>query len=195
MKRPGRQQGFTLLEILIALAIFAIMSMMAYAGLASILDAREATGPRSEQMAHLQSTWYLLNEDLRLAIDRPIRDELGSPEKAFSGGRGNEILVFTRSVPVWSTASSNTALQRVSYRFENGTLYRQAWTLLDRTPETEYRRKKLIEANQVDIRFYDEESQSWLPFIDNKGGLPKALEISISLADLGIVKRLFLIHQ
>ena len=93
----SKQQGFTLLEILIALAIFAIMSMMAYAGLAAILDARASTVPRSQQLAQLQTTLYLFNEDLNQVINRPIRDQFGSSEPAFSIGRGNEILFLTRT--------------------------------------------------------------------------------------------------
>jgi general secretion pathway protein J len=190
----NRQQGFTLLEILIALAIFAIMSMMAYAGLASMLDAHATTEPRSKQMAQLQATWYLFNEDLSQAINRPIRDELGSQEPAFSTGRGNELLVFTRNVPQWSSYGENN-LQRVSYRFENGVLSRQVWTLPDRTQQTQYRRRKLLNAEQVDVKYYDEESQIWLPFTGSKGALPNAIEISFKLADLGVVRRSFLIHQ
>ena len=195
MKIPNRQHGFTLLEILIALAIFAIMSMMAYAGLAAVLDASRATEPRSEQMAQLQTTFYLLNEDLSQIINRPIRDELGSTEPAFSGGRGNEILVFTRSVPAWSSVAATNNLQRISYRIENGALYRQVWNIPDRTQETQYRRRKLMNAAQVEVRFYDEASQTWLPFTGGKGGIPKAIEISFNLAGLGNIQRSFLIHQ
>ena len=187
------QGGFTLLEILVALAVFAILSMMAYSGLAAILDAQEATRPRSAQLAQLQSAWYFLNEDLSLVVDRPIRDELGSQEPAFSNGRGNEILVFTRTAPTWFGDAGNT-LQRISYRLEKGALYRQVWGLLDRTPETQYRRKKLITTDLVEINFYDDKTQSWLPYTSTNGTIPKALAISIKLADLGMVRRLFLIR-
>ncbi len=189
-----KQQGFTLLEILIALAIFAVMSMMAYAGLAAVLKARAATEPRSQQMAQLQTTLYLLNEDLSQAINRPIRDEFGSPEPAFSSGRGNEILVFTRSVPIGAGNGSANSLHRVSYRFEKGALYRQVWSLPDRTQQTQYRRRKLMTAEQVNINFYSKESQTWLPF-NGSGGSPEALEVSFKLAGLGSVQRLFLLHQ
>lgn len=186
-------RGFTLLEILIALSVFAVMSMMAYAGLAAILKAGEATKPRSEKMAQLQTTWYLLNEDLSQMINRPIRDEQGDKEPAFDGGKGNEILVLTRSVPIWTVMPQN-GIQRVSYRFENGALYRQIWTLLDRTPETQFRRKKLIDAERVEINFYDENSKSWLPYVSTKAGVPKALEINIELKGLGIIRRSFLVQ-
>jgi general secretion pathway protein J len=188
-------QGFTLLEILIALAIFAIMSIMAYAGLAAVLHARAATEPHSEQLAQLQMALYLLNDDLSQAINRPIRDELGSTEPAFSGGQGNDILVLTRSVPTWSGDAAANSLQRVSYRFENGALYRQVWTLPDRTPQTQYRRRKLINAEQVTVRVYSKESETWLPYNGGSNGIPKALELSFSLAGLGSIQRSFLLHQ
>ncbi len=190
-----KQQGFTLLEILIALAIFAIMSMMAYAGLAAVLQAKAATEPRSEQLAQLQTTLYLLNEDLSQAVDRPIRDELGRTEPAFSGGSGNEILAFTRSVPSWSSAAAANSLQRVSYRFEKGGLYRRVWKLPDRTQQTEYRRRKLLDAEQVVIKFYSKESKTWLPFNGTDSKIPKALQISFDLANLGSIQRSFLLHQ
>ncbi len=195
MKKPSREQGFTLLEILVALAVFAVMSMMAYAGLSAILGANEATKPRAEQLAQLQTAWYLFNEDLSQVVDRPIRDELGSTEPAFSSGRGDELLVFTRRIPAWTSHAAHNTLQRVSYRFETGSLYRYAWALVDRTPETQYRRRKLINAKDVTLKVYDAESESWLPFTGRNDGIPKALEISFSLTDLGIIRRSFLIHQ
>jgi general secretion pathway protein J len=195
MNKPSRELGFTLLEILIALAVFAVMSMMAYSGLSAILKAKESTKPRAAQMAQLQTTWYFFNDDLEQMVDRPIRDELGSTEPAFGIGRGNEVLVFTRRVPAWKSRTTKNTLQRVSYRFEDSALYRYSWTLLDRTPETQARRKLLINTNSVDIRTYDESSQSWLPFTGINGSIPKALDISLSLPQLGMIRRSFLVHQ
>lgn len=188
-------QGFTLLEILIALALFAVLSMMAYAGLGATLDARAATEPRSEQMAQLQMTLYLLNEDLNQVIDRPIRDEMGSVEPAFGTGRGNEILVFTRSVPDWTEPSSGSNLQRVSYRYEKGALYRQVWVITDRTPQTQFRRRKLIDAEQVSIKFFDKATDTWLPNPGDSKDIPAAIDVSFKLAGLGNIQRLFLIHR
>ena len=188
------QQGFTLLEILIALAIFAIMSMMAYAGLAAILDARASTVPRAQQLAELQTTLYLLNEDLSQIINRSIRDELGTTEPAFSVGRGNEIVVFTRTVPAWSNDAGTNSLLRVSYSLEKDVLYRQVWSLPDRTQQTEYRRRKLMTAKSVVLTKYNPSTQTWEPFTGG-GGIPTALDISFNLDGLGTIHRSFLINQ
>ena len=187
----SKQQGFTLLEILIALAIFAVMSMMAYAGLAAVLDARASTVPRAQQLAQLQTTLYLLNEDLSQVIKRPIRDQLGSSEPAFSIGRGNEILVFTRTVPSWLANSSETNLLRVSYSLENETLYRRVWTIPDRTQQTEYRRRKLLVTQGVTIKGFSSKTKAWGEIV---GEIPQALDMSFKLDGLGSVHRTFLIH-
>ena len=187
----SEQRGFTLLEILIALAIFAVMSMMAYAGLAAILDARANTVPRAEQLAQLQTTLYLLNEDLSQAINRPIRDELGSIEPAFSVGRGNEILVFTRTVPSWSTNSGENNVLRVSYSLEKEALYRRVWSIPDRTQQTEYRRRKLLATQGITITGFNAKTQAWEPLVSE---IPLALDISFKLEGLGTVHRSFYIH-
>ena len=187
----SKQQGFTLLEILIALAIFAVMSMMAYAGLAAMLDSRASTVPRAQQLAQLQTTLYLLNEDLSQVIKRPIRDQLGSSEPAFSIGRGNEILVFTRTVPSWLANSSETNLLRVSYSLEKEALYRRVWTIPDRTQQTEYRRRKLLVTQGVTIKVFSAKTKTWGEVV---GEIPQALDISFKLDGLGSVHRTFLIH-
>jgi general secretion pathway protein J len=187
----AEQLGFTLLEILIALAIFAVMSMMAYAGLAAILDARARTVPRAEQLAQLQTTLYLLNEDLSQVIKRPIRDELGSIEPAFSVGRGNEILVFTRTVPSWSTNAGENNVLRVSYSLEKEALYRRVWSIPDRTQQTEYRRRKLLVTQGVTITGFNAKTQAWEPLVSE---IPLALDISFKLEGLGTIHRSFFIH-
>lgn len=194
MRGARTQQGFTLLEILIALAVFAVLSVMAYGGLSSILDAQAATNPRAKQLGQLQSAIYQINEDLNQVVNRSVRDELGSPEPAFSRGHGSELLVFTRSLPSWGQQIAANNLQRVSYRFEDGALYRQVWTILDRTPQTVYRKRKLLEAEQVQVSVYDSESHLWQPFVGNPEVLPPAVQLELQLPGLGVVKHAFLLN-
>ncbi len=184
-------RGLTLLEILIAMAIFAIMSAMAYSGLRVLLDARAATALRSERLAALQTTLYLLAEDLSQTIARPVRDEYGTKETGSRGGTDGELLTLTRSLPLWSAYQTGSRLQRISYRFEKGSLYRMAWTTLDRTQQTGYRRRKLIELEQIRLRFFDDDwTDSW-----SSDYAPKAVEIVLTINGLGDIKRLFFIHD
>ncbi|MCQ8117432.1 type II secretion system minor pseudopilin GspJ [Methylomonas rosea] len=191
--RAATTRGFTLLEILIAMAVFAIMAAMAYAGLSAVLDVRAGTEKRSDSMAELQQTLYLLNEDLTQALPRSIRDEFGSEQPAFSGGNGEDLLTLTRNVPEWSELAMRSQLQRVSYRLENGSLYRQVWTVLDRTQQTQFRRKKLLNVAALDLRFYGSDWTTHWPA--DGSGLPRAVEANFNLAGLGEIRRLFLVRE
>ena len=184
-------QGFTLLEILIAMAVFAIMSVMAYSGLRVLLDARADTSQKSERLAELQMTLYLLGEDLAQAVSRPVRDEYGAEEIGTRGGSNDEVLTLTRSVPAWSSHPTGSQLQRVSYQFDKGALYRKVWTTLDRTQQSEYRQRKLMTLEQIHLRFFNEDwAEYW-----SSNSMPKAIEIVFTIKGMGEIKRLFFVHD
>lgn len=185
-------RGFTLLEILIAMAVFAIMAAMAYSGLSAVLDARESTAKRSESLAEMQRLIYLLNEDLSQAVPRQIRDEFGDLQPAFTGGTDEQLLMFTRSVPEIAQVENRSHLQRVRYRLENGVLYRQVWVILDRTQQSQYRQKKLLNTDAVKIRFYNGGWGSADAL--EADAMPKAVEISFTLPGLGEIQRQFLVQ-
>ena len=188
-------QGFTLLELLIAIAVFAIKSVMTYSGLRILLDAKAQTANRSAQLEALQMTLYLLNEDLAQIAPRSIRDNYGIVESAFrSNSKDGEVLTLTRSVPQWSAYPTGSQLQRISYRLEKGSLYRQVWTALDRTQQSQYQRRKLLDTSNVQLRFFDGQWQPYWLADTNSLQTPKALEISLTAGDLGTVTRLFYLH-
>lgn len=185
------RNGFTLLELLIAMAVFAIMSVMAYSGLKILLDTREQTSTQSAQLAELQMALYLINEDLAQLVVRPVRDDYGLEEPVLKGGMDGEILTLTRSVAAWTAYPTGSQLQRISYRIENGALYRYSWTTLDRTQQTESRKRKVLAVNQLQLQFFDTE---WTPFW-SANNAPKAVEMTFSLPHLGDIKRLFFVHS
>jgi len=193
--KKAKLQGFTLLELLIAIAVFAIMSVMTYSGLRILLDAKAQTANRSAQLEALQMTLYLLNEDLAQIAPRSIRDNYGIVESAFrSNSKDGEVLTLTRSVPQWSAYPTGSQLQRISYRLEKGSLYRQVWTALDRTQQSQYQRRKLLDTSNVQLRFFDGQWQPYWLADTNSLQTPKALEISLTAGDLGTVTRLFYLH-
>jgi general secretion pathway protein J len=187
------QAGFTLLEILVAMAVFAIMAGMAYAGLHTVLETRNSTEVRAESLAQWQRFVYTLNDDLAQAIPRGVRDEFGSEQIAFIGGNDATLLTLTRSVADWSGQSARSNLQRVEYRQEADGLYRLVWNVLDRTQQSQLRRRKLLTAEKIDLRFYGSEWGSVWPA--SGGGLPKAVEARVQLVNLGDLRRVFTVRQ
>lgn len=188
-KRFNRAGGFTLLELLVAMAIFAIMAVMAYGGLKTVIDTRRATQAKAAQLRQLQQALYLLNEDLQQAVSRPVRDELGGGEEAFRGGNGRELLSLTRAVPTLPPDGGRSRLQRVGYRFESGKLYRLVWNTLDRTQQSRPLRKRILDADGVQIQFFGSEWTGSWPL--SAGAIPKAVEVIFSLSGMGDIRRGF----
>lgn len=193
LNNPSHAKGFTLLEILVAMAVFAIMAGMAYAGLHTVLETRNSTETRAESLAQWQRLVYTLNEDLTQAMPRGVRDELGSEQLAFSGGNDGKWLTLTRGVADWSGQMQRSRMQRVEYRLEADGLYRQVWPVLDRTQQSQPRRRKLLSAEQIELRFYGSEWVSVWPA--GGSGLPKAVEVSLQLPNLGNLRRVFTVRQ
>jgi general secretion pathway protein J len=67
--------GFTLLEMLVALAIFALLSVMSYGGLRSVMEQQAATELEAEQLGQLQKIYLLMQRDFEQAVPRAVRDE------------------------------------------------------------------------------------------------------------------------
>lgn len=195
MRMLPRQGGFTLLELLVALSIFALMSAMAYGGLQTLLESRTRTEQAAKQFERLQNTMLFLQQDLSQVVDREVRDEMGDSEPAFTGLGTEYLLQFTRGGAVGRTGT--VSLQRIAYRLEDQKLQRLIWPTLDRTQGSEpFVMELMDELTQVNIRFLDEEWQA--DWVVNDGDvdnvLPRAVELSFSTERWGEIKRVFPVY-
>ena len=76
----AKQQGFTLLELMIASIIFAIMAVMAYGGLDNVISNSQSSKQSLQRLQQIQQSVSILNRDFGQIIPRPIRDEFGNPQ-------------------------------------------------------------------------------------------------------------------
>ncbi len=134
----SKPAGFTLVEVLIALAITAFVSMIAYTSLSTVMTGVERLRENTDRIYEVNRAFMIMSRDLRQFTARPVRDEFGELEPAFTGGElARFALSFTRTG--WHNPNSHprSNLQRVNYRLEDDGLWRDTYPVLDRTADTE----------------------------------------------------------
>lgn len=190
---PGQSgtRGFTLLELLIALSIFGLLSVMAYSGLNSVLTLRAHTDKAAEQLKALQQTYLVMQRDIEQVMPRPIRDEYGQTLKALVGDGRLELTRGGWSNPLQLTRSS---MQRVGYVLEDRQLYRYSWRVLDRAQDSKAVRQLLMKnIESFTLRYLDADRvwlQLWPPALSTSV-FPKAVEVVIEHERFGPIKWLF----
>lgn len=188
--------GFTLLELLIALSIFALIAMMAYSGLLSVLQVGAQVEHTSQQLMRLQLTFQRFNQDVTQLVYRPIRNEYGDSLPAIQGAL--QQLEFTRAGWHNPLQHPRSQLQRVNYSVEKQTLWRSYWQVLDRTQDSQPQRSMLLtHVIAFKIRFLDSQLEwhdEWVsvdtPLTENSLQL-KAIEVTLSLENFGELTWLF----
>jgi general secretion pathway protein J len=180
-QRPER--GFTLLELLIAIAIFSVMSVFAYQGLRNFLTARAIVESQAEAFATLVSGITQFQQDLEEVAARPVRDALGDSLPAMESGVGiGEVLALTRHTAWASAASASSDLRRIDYRLENGALIRRVWAVLDRVADSHFTERVVLPAvAAVTLRYFDDGKWHEVWPADNVGDPLPALPTAISL--------------
>lgn len=116
--RPGIQTGFTLIELLVAITVLAIVAVLGWRGLDSIIRARAAITEDIEQTRGMQLTFAQLESDC--AHIAPASLVLDRPRLLASGDR----LLLVRTV---FADDEPTRVQTVAYRFASGQVTRQEW--------------------------------------------------------------------
>jgi len=199
LNSSSRQSGFTLIEVIIAMSIFAIVSLLAYTGLHSVITTKSHTEGSLERLRELQMTVLSLSGDMQQLIDRNGHDALGGSLLNVSTQDSNYILTFTRSG--WRNPANlaRSTLQRVAYKLDEDKLIRLYWTHVDRADDEQFVEHMLIEnIESLELRFLDDKNQwhtNW-PTANNLASatpstaLPIAVEVTLKMNDWGEIRRL-----
>jgi general secretion pathway protein J len=211
-RQAHRESGFTLLEVLLAIGITAMIGLGSWQILNSAIRASEATQLRLAELNTLQKTMLILSRDLSQILPRAIRDEYGDYQPALTTRNEFYLLEFSRNGWRNPMDDPRSNIQRVAYEFSENKLIRHYWQVLDRSQDSTPISKTLLEnVNAVNLRFMNESGgwlDEWPPAESGNaavnGGqagtadprlkdnqLPKGIEISFDLVQFGKVKRLF----
>jgi len=197
---PRRCAGFTLLEILIAVAIFVVVGMLAMTGYNELTTQSDRIEDNAKRTRAIQAAVMRMGQDFATLEPRAVREPLGSElSPALRAQENNEVLAeLTRSG--WSNPAGvpRPTLQRVSYRVQEQKLFRDYWPVLDRTTTDEPTRVMLLDrVKSVSLRFMGadrEWKQQWPPLgysgRDASFVRPLAVEITLELDDWGKITRL-----
>ena len=194
------RNGFTLIEVLVALAVFGVLSVVAYTALGQTLANAEMLGERMERLEAIQRTIRYLDSDLMQTAPRPVRGLLGDGyEPAIRSSFASEYaLEVTHGGWPNPAGLPRGTLQRSAYRIEDGELLRFHWRVLDRTINNEPIRLVLLDGvESIEFRYLTAEgepSEQWPPLnVASPAGLrlrPRAVEIVLRLTDEGEIRRL-----
>jgi general secretion pathway protein J len=192
------QHGLTLIELLIATAVFAMVGVMVYGALFSVLDSRKATDRQAQRLAAVQYAVTRLTDDLRQVVDRPVRAQVpteGAP--LFTPTDGVRVLTLTRGGRPNPANQLRSSLARVHWVLdEDDRLLRAVGVHADTLPgSSPQRRLVLKDVESVELRFLDAGSrwqERWPPLNTAAGTipLPSAVEFTLNLADWGEIVRL-----
>lgn len=191
--------GFTLLELIVVIAIFGVMSLMAYGGLNSVLKSRQRIEQSMERTAQLQRTYQRLRNDLQQVRDRPVRDNFGDIQPPLRGDRDTRV-EFTRAGWRNPLLQPRAGLERVSYRLVDKQLRRESWRVLDQAQDSQLVSLPLLDqVDEMHLRYLGanrEWSEIWPP-LSNTGATqaqapaPLAVEITLDTRDWGELIYLF----
>ncbi|MGB5324430.1 MAG: type II secretion system minor pseudopilin GspJ [Pseudomonadales bacterium] len=201
-------RGFTLIEALVSMFIFAWIGLGSYQILDQIIRAQKQNEQFSKQLSTLQRLNWQLAQDFRQMVERPVVDEYGERLPALEFESDENLIAFTRTG--WSNPLQwpRSELQRVAYRidyhpesddpdsefYRDEALYlvRVFWQVLDRVVDSRPIEQALLrDVADFRTRFYDQGVEDWsedLVLAQRQGGansqeprLPAAVEVSIVL--------------
>ena len=148
------QQGFTLLELLLAISIFALLAAIAFVGLDALIRQRAELEAHYRQLHHLQRAYEVMERDLGQAVARPVRDSLGGKLAAMEGDPDGHGMTFTRAGYPNPADVRRSHLLRVGYQVMDHRLWRLQWPVLDQAPGVKPERTQMLDhVHSLRIRF------------------------------------------
>ena len=188
-----RARGFTLIEVLVAIALLALTAVLAWRATAALVDGELKLSDEASKWRTLDTTFARLEADFRHALPRAVRTRAGVEPAWLAAveANGSSAVVFTRAGPEFD-ADPGAAGQRIAYRVRDASLEVVYWPSLDRADErsTTYRLLDNVAAFRVDqLGTAGTWLAGWPRF--GESDLPRAVRVVLTLASGETIERLF----
>lgn len=190
-----RQKGFTLIEMMLAIAIFALLSLMATQILRSILQTHQRVDDKTQQMAQIQLALALMERDISQATVRPAADESRPNLVDFIvvKGTSDEIELVHRHWANPGAILARSSLERVKYRLRAGQLERLSFP----TPGAPISQARIVpvlhDVERFQLRF--SQAGAWQNGWYASAVLPQAIELTVELPKYGRLRRIILLAE
>ena len=194
----AEQQGFSLLELLIAIAIFSVVSLASFTIFDTVLRGDENSKIRSDRQNELQRAFLLMERDFTQIAKRSMRVNGEAPSNSFLQTSDDSFLADEQAIAFVRNGWTNPGLllprsdmQRVAYRVVDETLQRLHYNFVDAVVGQEPKIRPLIsQVTNLTFEFYD--GSKWQ---DKWSGstLPQAIAIEIETEVYGLIRRQFLV--
>ena len=192
----GRGGGFTLLELLVAISVLSLVSLIAWRGLDSLVRTRERLQPEAEEVRELLVAFGQIERDLAQVVSTAFVPLAAAPVVVRSGTPAG--LEMVRMAP--ATEGQTSAVQLVVYELRDGRLMRLSsapTNVVGTAPTTELVETPLLaDVQALRIRVW-QPGRGWAPpeaaVPSNPRAAPAGLELIVERSDGRQYRRVLLV--
>ena len=179
----GSEEGFTLIEILLAVSLIAMMATLVFGSLYVTMSAIETAQAKSADEQIVRRTLSLMIDELAVSESRATGPWMGINDQR-DGQPADSVAFLTMGQFRGADSAKDTELVRIVYTREGDRLLRfSRRNLYGLTDESIEKVELATKVKGFNVRYYDGKSQLWLDEWDSRGkpGAPKAVLLELTL--------------
>ncbi|MEX1221517.1 MAG: type II secretion system minor pseudopilin GspJ [Idiomarina sp.] len=195
------QSGFTLVEVLVVMMIFAVIGMASYQVVNGMINTEQQSSARQSELEKLQYAMLIMERDIRQIVARPVRGAQGDNANMYVTtdrdltNSDSGTLGFVRTG--WQNPGDmfpRSALQPVVYRIYNDQLQRVSYPYVDQVGADPNIQVVMQPVSELRFRFIANNTNvapNWQDEWNRSGWLPLAIEMTMQTETFGEVRRVF----